>query len=97
VFEGDDAVFSCSPFFPLEPPLLIDEDFTILRTSTEPRLTFRDFVSHGNPFLSNRTYTIRAVTRMDHRRRFRCVIGDVLSGEATIVVFGECHGLLFDV
>ena len=94
VFEGGSAVLSCSPFYPLEPPVLVTHDFAVVRTSTEPRLSFQDFVTLGRPFLSNRTYTIRDVTRMDNMRRFRCVIGDVQSGEATIMVYGKYVSLM---
>ena len=90
VFEGGDAIFACSPFFPIEPPILIQQNSVILTTRSEPRLRYKDFVTSSSSS-SNRTFTLREVVREDDRTKFRCVIGDSMSNEITLHVYGKKH------
>lgn len=92
VLEGGDAIMTCSPFYPLEPLLLVhvqQDLLTVLTTSSEPRLTHEDFVVSNAPLLSNRTYTLKGVSRHDDNRRFHCVLGDWTSNEVTLRVYGK--------
>ena len=92
MYEGDEAVFACSPFMEYQPVVLIRQDLTILTKETEPRLCYRNFVIADSPSLSNRTYTLKDVSREDDSRTFRCVIGDIISNRVTLRVYGEKIG-----
>lgn len=97
VFEGGSAVLACSPFLvPASLGLALgmkEQDLVVL--STGSRLTYQDFVVPNSPFLSNRTYTLRDVSRSDDRTRFVCVLGDRESNIVNLRVYGKHLSVIF--
>lgn len=98
VFEGGNAVVGCSPF------LLPDSTSLALGMPVEgnrfvlvpeSRLTQQDFVVPNSPFASNRTYTFHNVSRSEDREQLVCILGDLISNEVTLIVYGEYMELLF--
>lgn len=88
VYEGGVAVFGCSPFYPLNPPILVTAGFSILSPESEPRLEQEDFVVDDSPSTSNRTYYFKDVVWSDNDTSLICVVGDELSNEVKLNVYG---------
>lgn len=92
VFEGDSAIMTCTPYIPFDPPILVlqeEGNLIVLTEQSEPRLSFLNFMTPGDPLASNTTYTLSQVTREDHLTHFSCVIGDLVSDEVILMVYGE--------
>lgn len=89
--ENTTAVLACSPFcLPYSHTLIlavVEQDF-VLKVE-DPRLTSTDFEVNDTPSMSNRTYTLGNVSRSDDSKRFVCVVGDEVSNEVMLKVYGE--------
>ena len=85
MFEGEDAIFTCSPLIPIAVPLLEQDGFVVIR-ATHPRISF---VDNGGLSEGNRTYTLREVERSDNGTWFRCSVAGFPSNNITVIVYSE--------
>ena len=88
VFEGEDAIFTCSPLIPIAVPLLEQDEFVVTGEGY-PRISFVDNTGLGFSE-GNRTYTLREVERRDNGTEFRCSVAGVQSNIVTLTVYSKC-------
>ena len=93
VFEGEDAIFTCSPLIPIAVPLLEQDEF-IVTGDSHPRISFVDNAGSGQT-QGNRTYTLRDVERSDNGTRFRCSVAGSRSDAITLTVYSK-YRMIYD-
>ena len=88
VFEGEDAIFTCSPLLPIAVPLL-EQDGFVVTDKDYPRISF---VNNGWGLADgNRTYTLRDVESSDNGTWFRCNVAGFLSNIITLIVYSKYY------
>ena len=87
VFEGEDAIFTCSPLIPIAVPLLEQDEF-IVTGDSHPRISFVDNAGRGQTE-GNRTYTLRGVEKSDNGTQFRCSVAGSRSDAITLTVYSK--------